>query len=176
MANNYAQFSIALPLRNKQEIEWAEARVGRSEELEEFLAELQAKIDSGAAKPEDIDPIHLSQGGCVVEHYEHPHYLGNGVAQLRVEEGVEAAELWFCAEENGDIDPVAEMLQQYFITWMPEGHTVITAAYTCSRMYVGEFSGDQIYVDAEEIIYANTTLHAHITDLRGKEWLSAGRI
>ena len=60
------------------------------------------------------------------------------------------------AEESGDIEKVADFIQQALKKFSPNGCWAITYAETCSSPRPGEFNGGAVFVTAEKIEYMNT--------------------
>jgi hypothetical protein len=130
MANNYTQFSAELLL--------SEDPVKREEEKAWLRSVLEWEPGDGELK--DL-------GVLDVEDEEH---FPDFDAQLGAER------VWFYAEEAGNLDNLASVVQAYLVKFCPKGCWGITWADTCSRPRVGEFGGGAVFVTATERRWMST--------------------
>ena len=63
--------------------------------------------------------------------------------------------LWVYAEEYGNPDNVAWLVQKFLKTFRPDQCWSLTWASTCSKPRIGEFGGGAIFVTADEIKWQN---------------------
>lgn len=134
MANNYLQFSEEITSLTEDEWKWWEAK------LEEIAA--LSELD---------------------EPTEEQEYLGFLASQFRLQFRLEGQnELWIVGEESGDIELIADVVQEFLKAHRPDGYWTATWACTCSKMRIGEFSGGGVFVSAEDIQFFNP--HAQINE------------
>lgn len=65
-------------------------------------------------------------------------------------------EVWFCAEESGNVEAVANVVQRFLKELQPHGCFGLEYAFTCSRPIIGEFGGGAIFVTATTNCWMNT--------------------
>lgn len=63
--------------------------------------------------------------------------------------------LWVYAEESGNPDNVAWLVQKFLKKFRPDQCWSLTYAATCSKPRVGEFGGGAVFVTADEIKWQN---------------------
>ena len=63
--------------------------------------------------------------------------------------------LWLYAEEGGNPDNVAHLVQKFLKKFRPNQCWSLTYATTCSKPRVGEFGGGAIFITADEINWQN---------------------
>lgn len=130
MANNYLQFSLSVPLKTKAELRWVAKTLGALTRLFDSPGEFDEKR-AGALGP---------LGRRIVE--ERWDYLD---FQFSIEptrddaEGVAA--LWVYAEEAGQPEHVAAVLETFLKKFRPREAIAFSWAYTCSKLRVNEFGG-----------------------------------
>lgn len=59
--------------------------------------------------------------------------------------------LWVYAEEGGDPNCVAHLVQKFLCQFRPDQSWSLTYATTCSKLRLGEFAGGAVFVTAETI-------------------------
>jgi hypothetical protein len=59
--------------------------------------------------------------------------------------------LWIYAEEGGDVERVAHLVQKFLKKFRPEECWSLSYATTCSKPRVGEFGGGAVFVTAADI-------------------------
>jgi hypothetical protein len=59
--------------------------------------------------------------------------------------------LWIYAEDNGNVEQVAWLVQKFLKQFHPDHCWSLTYANTCSKARVGEFGGGAVFVTADEI-------------------------
>jgi hypothetical protein len=73
--------------------------------------------------------------------------------QCEVEDGA----VWFYAEEYGNLDHVAQMVQQYLQRFgKPGDWWAVSYAETCGKMRLNEFGGGAVFVTADDMKFMNT--------------------
>jgi len=65
----------------------------------------------------------------------------------------EAQGIWLYAEECGNPDSVAELIQQFFKERCPGRKHAFTWATTCSKMREDEFSGGGVSITADKLTW-----------------------
>ncbi len=63
--------------------------------------------------------------------------------------------LWFNADDYGNPDHVAWLVQKFLKRFRPDQCWSLTYASTCSKLRVGEFGGGAVFVTADEIVWQN---------------------
>jgi hypothetical protein len=148
-------FSEVLPNLTEEEEEWLHKQLeavwvfGEEEYLEEEIPEKLAGTEPDWCGMRflrgegDGDP----PGDCEFEFYtsEEEDKYGWGHRYL-----------WIHAEEFGNPEPGAELVQQFLAKFRPDQCWSLTYAETCSRPIVGEFGGGAIFVTADDISWENT--------------------
>ncbi len=133
MANNYRQFSSALEFtkgREAIEKKWCEDRLA--------LLERTTSSPDGDVVGEDEE----------IERYESRADFTSVVGEYQV---------WFSAEESGNVEHIADFVQEFLAKFRPKGCWSMTWADTCSKARLDEFSGGGVFVTAT-----------------GQKWVEAG--
>ena len=162
MADHYLQFSIQVSGLTAAERNWLRQQL--DETLLEAAAAYQAECDELASRPDtEREATH---------HRARARYLeagGNGIepaglvllGHYRQHDGVLDVEhafghdchggecLWLFAEEHGDPEVVAILLQAFAQRFRPTARFGLTWAATCSKPRAGEFSGGGVVIGAE---------------------------
>ncbi len=133
MADNYLQFSEEITNLTEAEEKW----------WRDKLAELKSYNEMD-------DPT---------EEQEYLGYCYNyfRIAPKRRLEPVEGGgefvlyAIWVISEESGDIELVADIVQEFLKAHRPNEYWTATWACTCSKPRIGEFSGGGVFVSAEDI-------------------------
>jgi hypothetical protein len=126
MADNYLQFSENLDSLTPEEAKWL------TEQLTEdpttgcprFLLDYEDREDDDDT---DCGFQHDFQGDSHDRH------------------------LWISAEERGDVERVAHLVQKFLRQFRPDQCWSLSYAATCSKLRLGEFGGGALFVTAEEI-------------------------
>lgn len=120
MANNYLQFSFAIPDLTEPEIEWLRALL--------------------AVEPEDDDPDNPVGIG---KYGEDPEYFGGTVE-------IDDDGLWIYAEESGTPEDAACFVQAFLAAHRPGDAIGFEWAATCSKMRLDEFGGGAVLITATD--------------------------
>ena len=146
MANNYLQFSEVIGHLTVAEEQW----------LREQLQSIQ--VVDGNEYPEDEIPVDLQdaeiewEGPRVMR--DNPDYDAD-FNSLEFEYAFHddhdtpdgwGRHLWLYAEESGNPDHVAWLVQKFLQKFRPDQYWSLTWAATCSKPRVGEFSGGAVFV------------------------------
>lgn len=154
MADNYLQFSEIIPKLNPEEEAWLKEQLqpirvfGQKEYPEDA-----APAELADTKPDWAGVRFLRDSGdcdpdCDVLGFEyafHDDHEPNGWGR----------HLWVYAEESGNPENVAWLVQKFLKTFRPDQCWSLTYAAICSRPRVGEFGGGAIFVTADEIKWQN---------------------
>jgi hypothetical protein len=156
LANNYLQFSEVIPRITPAEEQW----------LDEQLAVIY--VFDG----EEYDEEHLpagkalneaDYGGCRAFRDVEGGEWGDEEAGFEYsfdtdEGGPEnwGRHLWIYAEEGGDVERVAHLVQKFLKKFRPEECWSLSYATTCSKPRVGEFGGGAVFVTAADIKWQST--------------------
>jgi hypothetical protein len=112
MANNYTQFSFAVPLDTSEEIEWARHTVA-----------LLAEHDNG---------VEITELDVILPDDE--DFLGYDAE-------VDNDGLWIHADESGQPEHVVPLVQEFLRRFRPQGHVGFEWADTCSSPRLDQFGG-----------------------------------
>lgn len=126
MANNFTQFSFAIPLDAPEQVAWATS-------VTEALATVDVYADSPPALPEAL--IDVLSG---VDEWV-------GYSAEVDEDG-----LWIYAEESGTPEHVVPLVQAYLSRFDPEGYIGFEWADWCSKPRLDEFGGGSVFITATE--------------------------
>lgn len=155
MADNYLQFSEIVPRLTAEEEQWLRHQL----EVVWIFAGQEYAEDQW---PDDHDPSQAQFIGCRayrdLEGFEPDEYVG-----FNFEFGTDDDEepvgwgrhLWVYADEGGDLDRIAHLVQKFLGAFRPSDCWSLTYATTCSRPRVGEFGGGAVFVTATEIAWQN---------------------
>jgi hypothetical protein len=140
MANNYTLFSIEI-VTNKKEADW-------------FKEALQKPDDAEFDKwPEHKQQAWMKQRG--VENFNDDNYPDFGYELLQDEKG-RTTSIVFFSEENGNLDQVIGLLQDFLKKFHLDKSIRFEWAFTCSRPRPGEFGGGAAFITSKSIKYMNT--------------------
>jgi hypothetical protein len=151
MANDYLQFSEVIPRLTNQEEEWLQNQL-------EIVRVFDDKEYPEDELPDGLDPEHAQFVGCRafrdMEDYDSSEEdAGFQYSFSTDEDNPEGwgCHLWIYADEGGDLDRVAHLVQKFLKAYRPTECWSLTYATTCSRPRVGEFGGGALFVTADEI-------------------------
>jgi hypothetical protein len=124
MADTYLQFSERLELTTAAEAGW----LRRQLEEDPVTGRRQFLLDY--PDPEEADSC-----GFEYEFCEDPS----------------GRYLWIYAEDSGNVELVAHLLQKFIKRFRPDQCWSLTYATTCSKPRVSEFGGGAVFITADEI-------------------------
>lgn len=134
MANNYLQFSFVMPLKTVEHVA--------------FVTDLLVQLADCSDKY--IDP----EGQFAdIEFDPWVHDLvqqAEGFTDVSLQT-VAAYEVWFAAEECGDVEITAAFVQRILKEFPELAPVGFTYAYTCSKMRADEFGGGGVVVTKDVI-------------------------
>lgn len=160
MANNYTEFSFAIPLRTDEQKAW-----GR--EVKAYLDSAVANdcipvcthcaVDLAVINEHTLSAMNDGEGDDCDGHELHPladllsgdDYLGYNVE-------VDSDELWIYAEEGGTPEYVVPLAQAYLEKFDPDGSLGFCWADTCSKPRLDEFGGGAVFITATDAKWINT--------------------
>ena len=134
--NNYLQFSEGLESLTSEEADWLK------HQLEEVPAG-KGKVD----RPRFL----MDFAGCE----ETDDYDYGFEWRFSTPDATNGLRLWLYAEDNGDPDRVACLVQKFLKKFRPDECWSLTYAATCSKPRVGEFGGGAVFVTADAIRWQN---------------------
>lgn len=143
MSNNYLQFATALVLRTPEEKTWCEWTLGAFAAL--FDSERPWEVAEHAAALGPLADRATNEGWESVDFEWDIAPLPSG------EPGV--ARVLFYAEESGNAEQVAAVIQVYLQKFDPKRVHWFAWAYTCSKMRVYEFGGGAVVITATHTRY-----------------------
>lgn len=137
MANNYLQFSLSVPLKTKAELSWAAKTLAAVTRLFDSPGEFDEK------RARALGPL----GRRIID--EQWDYLDFQWSLEPTHNNAQVGSLWLYAEESGNPDQVAAVLEEYLKKFDPTGVIAFSWAYTCSKLRVNEFGGGAAVVTAD---------------------------
>jgi len=132
VANNYRQFSAALDI-DLSEKEWCQNRLN---ELQRTPQNDQFSGDSTLSGVEDLD-----------------RYESRADFSYKFENQGHGEYIWFYAEEGGNVEHIADFVQEYLAQFHPDKYWSMSWSDTCDRLRLDEFSGGAVFVTAIESKY-----------------------
>ena len=136
MANNYLQFSLHVPLKIKAKLRWVAKTLAAITRLFDSPGEIDEK------RARALGPL----GKRIID--ERWDYLDFQWSLEPAHDDAHVGALWIYADESGNPDQVAVVLEEYLKLFAPTGVITFTWACTCSKMRVDEFSGGAAVVTA----------------------------
>ncbi len=156
MANYYTLFSEALPHLTADEEAW----------LRRQLEFVRVFGDSEYPEHELPDGLNLADADWsghrlfLTPHDYDTEYDEKRIGEYEFRDDDQkdgwGRHLWLYAEEGGDTDLVAAMVQQFLKRFRPDQCWSMTFAYTCSSPRVGDFGGGAVFVTAADIQWEDT--------------------
>lgn len=137
MANNYLQFSLLVPLKTKAELRWVAKTLTALTRLFESPGEFDEK------RARALGPL----GRRIIE--ERWDYLDLQWSIEPAHDDADVGAVWIYAEQSGNPDQVAVVLEEYLKKFNPTGVVTFSWAYTCSKLRVNEFGGGAAVVTSE---------------------------
>ena len=147
MADNYLQFSETLDSLTKKQEAWLQQQL-------EPIVVVNGKELSADEKPDCDEPDF--QGLRFLRDYDGINDDGDmrgfnlefqGTGRHRC--------AWIYADEGGDVERVAHLVQTFLKKFRPNECWSLTYATTCSKPRVGEFGGGAVFVTADAIHWQN---------------------
>ena len=147
MSNNYLQFSFAIPNLTDAETAWIREYLAHVKQFAEY------ERDDALDGPADDEPI-MTDADKVDPFLMAVQNNGSfGFSWAIDEDG-----LWIYAEESGDPDIAATLMQQFLKAHRPTSYVGFEWAATCSKMRLNEFGGGGVMVTATDCEYLATGL------------------
>ena len=146
MANNYLQFSEAIGHLSIEEHDWLQRQLetvyvfGDHEYAEDEMPDNLSTADvtwSGCRAFRDLPDVDSDDDAGFEYEFRENEQLGR--------------HLWVYADEGGDPDRVAHLVQKFLRQFRPHESWSLTYATTCSKLRLGEFSGGACFVTAGSI-------------------------
>lgn len=127
MADNYLQFSLLVPLKTRAELTWCA----------KTLAALTKLFDNGEVDEKSARALGPLGRRIIDEQWEYLDFQFSIEPTRTDSEGIGA--LWIYAEEAGQPEQVAAVLEAFPKKFRPRETIVFSWAYTCSKLRPGEF-------------------------------------
>lgn len=137
MANNYLQFSLLVLLKIKAELRW----------VAKTLAAITRMFDSPGEFDEKRARALGPLGRRIID--EQWEYLDFQWSIEPAHDDAHIGALWIYAEESGNPDQVATVLELFLQKFRPTGVITFSWAYTCSKLRANEFGGGAAVVTAD---------------------------
>ena len=155
MANNYLQFSLLVPLMSKAELRWVAKTLAAITRLFDSPGEL----DERSARA--LGPL----GRRIIdEQWDYAEFQWSIEPTRDDAEGIGA--LWMYAEEAGQPEHVAAVLEAFLKKFRPTGVITFSWAHTCGKLRPCEFGGGACVVTATGSQMLDT--HSWAEDLAAK--------
>lgn len=150
MANNYLQFSLAFPLKTDAEKKWCVETLNGLSALLNNDFNLDADDDATAPRKKLAKDLGDLGQRVLDEEWDVCDFQWS-INPVDQKAAGPVAEMWIYADESGDPDQVAAVLQAYLQKFNPQGSLWFSWAYTCSKIGVNEFGGGAAVVTAAAI-------------------------
>lgn len=137
MANSYLQFSLLVPLKSEAELRW----------VAKTLASITKLFDDGELDERRARALGPLGKRIIAEAWDAFDAQWSLEPTRNDAEGVAA--LWIYAEEAGQPEHVAAVLEAFLQKFRPTGVITFSWAYTCSKLRPGEFGGGAALVTAD---------------------------
>ncbi len=146
MANNYLQFSEAIAQLTHLEENWLQRQLetvyvfGDQEYTEDEMPDELSASDAtwcGCRALRDLPDVDSDDDAGFQYEFGQGDELGR--------------HLWIYANEGGDPNCVAHLLQKFLRQFRPDQSWSLTYATTCSKLRLGEFAGGAVFVTATTI-------------------------
>ena len=156
MANNYLQFSEVIANLTESEEAWLKEQLQRIC----LFGDREYPADEDGYPVGNPDEVAHQDPDWVIPRFlrDYRHELGNTEQGFCAEfhddhdspDGWDR-HLWIYAEEGGEPDHAAWLVQKFLKQFRPQECWSLTYATTCSKLRVGEFAGGAVFVTADEI-------------------------
>ena len=139
MANSYTHFSEELELKNEEEVKW----------MKERFAERRRSFEG-------------AHGAVTLLEGEEAEALSCCESMADFEIDFSGNLVTFFAEESGNLDDVASLVQEYLQKFDLARCWAIAEAHGCSKPRAGEFGGAACFVTADGIRWMSTSGWVHV--------------
>jgi hypothetical protein len=155
MANNYVQFSEVMPRLTLEEEQWLKRQL-------EIVYVFDGHEHGDLELLEDKDPDEAEFVGCRayrdMEDYDSSEE--DAGFEFRFDTDDDRPDgwgryLWIYADECGDLDRIAHLVQKFLKQFRPNECWALTFSETCSKPRVGEFGGGAMFVTAADVKWQN---------------------
>ncbi len=161
MADTYFEFSELLLVNSQEEIDW-------------LNHQLETVDEDGLGLPDGGMPRFMYDLALVMEGdqrlvegtVEPTDLTCQGFRDGWHKEDDEIKALWIYAEEHGNNDSVAYLVQLFLRQFQPNGCWSLTYSYRCSKPRVGEFGGGAVFVTAHNAKWMDT--HCFVEELHAQ--------
>lgn len=149
MADYFTQWSVGVPLKTENEVNWFKDLVNDIDRYFELFE------DGGPSHAEEFALLEARLGPLIVPPFQQYDYLS---FDFRFELDSETKEtiVYLVSEEAGDPEQAAGVLQTYLKEFHPEKSLAFEWACTCSKMRPEGFGGGAVFITAEKAIYMGT--------------------
>ena len=156
MSNNHLEFSEVIPQLSDREACWLQDQL-------QVVYVFGDKEYADNEVPDDLEPddaewigcrAYRDMPGCEPDDAENVGFGYEFSGDDKDEDW--GRYVWLHADEWGDVERVAHLVQKFLKEFRPEGCWSLTWATTCSKPRVGEFGGGAVFVTATEITWQNS--------------------
>lgn len=110
-------------------------------EFSEYVTtKTEAELDWWIKKIEELEAL-----GELDDPTEDQEELGQASCYF----GIEGKSIWVHADEGGNLEVIADIVQMFLKENCPDNSWSMTWAFTCSKPRIGEFGGGGVFVTAE---------------------------
>jgi hypothetical protein len=171
MANNYTQFSFAIPFpkvlppKEEEEELWANTGLELPEPTGLPLTTEEARVfvEAFCEEWEKEKELVIEAGTSGLKFWETSE--NSGEEMFNVEVDVMEEDIWVHSEESGSPEAAAYFVQHYLSYFGMEGGVFFTWAETCSKPRINEFNGGGCVVTKDNISWSIPQQHLLDSDL-----------
>ena len=155
MADNFLQFSEVIPNLTEPEEAWLEEQLQTIRVFgDKAYAADAVPAELADTEPDWSGPRFLNDQDDFDPDWDTPGFECD--FDTDTDEGGWGRHVWLHADDWGNTESVAYLVQQFLKAFRPDQCWSLTYAATCSKPRVGEFGGGAVFVTADEIKYQNS--------------------
>lgn len=153
MSDYYLEFSQVLSHLDDEESDWLRQQL----EIVHVFGTQEFPVSK---MPPDLDPAYANWSGYrFYREYDEEVFdteeAGFCFQFMDREDREHGCQLWVYSQDNGELDPLAHLVQRFLSRFRPDQSWSMTYATTCSKPYVDSFGGGAVFVTAGEIKFSN---------------------
>jgi hypothetical protein len=150
MADYYLEFSQVLPNLTVEEADWLQGQL-------EIVHVFDVREYSAASLPAELAPANADWSGCRayrdLADCEPDEEVGFQYEFRDDPEHEFGRHLWVYAEECGDLERLAHLVQKFLCRFRPNQSWGVSYALTCSKPRLDSFGGGAVFVTAKSIAF-----------------------
>jgi hypothetical protein len=149
LADYFLEFSQVIAQLSEEEFDW----IGRQLEVVYLFGDEEFPADN---VPAERDMDHADWSGYrffqdYAQEVADRHDAGFCFQRLDGDGSALGRHVWVYANEQGELGPLAHLVQKFLRCFRPNESWSVTYASTCSKPRVDSFGGGAVFVTAEEI-------------------------